>query len=394
MWPLAIMTFLHKVILVPQNKHETDDFTTVWSALRRFVDHIPVYSENYATVDPHYLYSPGGTLLLSPLALAPLELGRSAYILANGIAIVLALAILCKLFGFSLKGWLWPTSIALLFMTESVKNTLLFSNINGILLLLQVVFLWLLLKRRDLLAGIAIGLAITVKPQFAPLLFLPLVRRQWGTLVTGLGLPIAFNLAAWPLMERPRDFFDVLLPYLGHVRDYANSSISGVGVYFGLPEWGIFLLRAIAAAFVAAAVLGLLRWRNRDEVMWATTTSSILLIGVFLISSLGQMYYTMLIVPMLFTTLQSRSVMHNPIAWLGVYFSMSIDDWMSDRWVWAGRTFEYIRGTVGWSLLIIAAGTAATLWWLEDTGRLTRRASSGQARDHMNRGGQRRHEEV
>lgn len=57
-WPLAIMTMLHRIVLIPQNQHPTDDFTTVWDALHRFRDGVPVYNENYSFVDPHYLYSP------------------------------------------------------------------------------------------------------------------------------------------------------------------------------------------------------------------------------------------------------------------------------------------------------------------------------------------------
>ncbi|RAV31855.1 glycosyltransferase family 87 protein [Corynebacterium heidelbergense] len=377
MWPLAAMSFIHKVLLVPQNKHETDDFTTVWEALHRFRAGIPVYSENYNTVDPHYLYSPGGTLLLSPLTALPGPgLGRLFYIAVNGGAIVAALAVLTVMFGHRLRGGVWPTAIFALFGTEAVYNTLLFSNNNGILLLFLVGFIYLLLHRRDILAGILIGLAITIKPQFAPLLFLPLVRKQWAVFAGGLGVPVLFNLAAWPLMTQPQEYVTKLVPYLGQVRDYANSSIQGVGAYFGIPGPLILLLRVIAMLFVAAAVLLLLRYRERDELMWATTTSSILLAGVFLISNLGQMYYSMLLVPLLFTVTRSRSVMHNPVAWLGIYWCMSSDVWFSDRWEWPGRIVEFCRGTVGWALLIIAVGTTAAVWWVQDRRTAQRPAPS------------------
>ena len=100
--------------------------------------------------------------------------------------------------------------------------------------------------------------------------------------------------------------------------------------------------------------------------MWAASTSGVLLTGVFLISSLGQMYYSMLLLPLLFTVLSSRSVMHNPVAWLGVYFFFSHDSWSSDRWVNYGRVAEYTRGTIGWSLLLVAAAVVSTMWFFRE----------------------------
>lgn len=366
-WPLAIMGFIHKVFLVPHNYTPTDDFTTVWEALNRFRQGVPVYSEDYATTDPHYLYSPGGTLLLSPISLIPdFDLGRIFFIFLNGLAMVISLAILTKLFGFSLKGGVWPATTAVLFATESVENTLHFSNINGLLMLAEVLFLFLLIRYRSLfpqvLAGICLGLAITVKPQFAPLLFIPFVRRQFAAVGAGIAVPVFFNIAAIPLMNAPGDYLDKLVPYLGEVRDYANSSISGVGVYYGAPDGMILFWRGLAAIAVAVAIVLLLRWRDRDPLMWATTTASLLLTGVFLISSLGQMYYSMLLVPMIFTVCRYRSVMHNPVMWLGLYFCLSLDTWFSDRWRWWGAIFEYTRGTIGWSLVLLSAAVAVATW--------------------------------
>ncbi|MGO1948675.1 MAG: glycosyltransferase family 87 protein [Mycobacteriaceae bacterium] len=384
-WPLAIMTLLHRVILYSQNSHPTDDFSTVWDALHRFREGVPVYDENYSFVDPHYLYFPGGTLLLSPLTLMPSwEVGRMLFILGNAAAVFIALALLTKLARRSLTGPVLPVAVFLVFATESVTNTLLFSNINGILLLLEVLFLWWLLvgsgdvtwrlgagstsrnRTATILAGIVLALAITVKPQFAVLLFLPLVRRQWSAIVAGIGVPVLLNLAAIPMMSRPGDYIDKLVPYLGEVRDYANSSISGVGVYFGMDGWIVLVVRGIFALAVAVAVLGLLRWRNTDPLMWAATTTGILLAGVFLVSSLGQMYYSMMLVPMIFTVFCRFSVMHNPVTWFGVYWCLSFDDWDSDRWEWPGKIVEYTRGTVGWGLIVLTAAACVVVWLVSD----------------------------
>lgn len=366
-WPLAVMTFIHRVFVHPWNSRLTDDFGTVISALYKFRAQEAIYDQDYSSTDPHYLYSPGATLLLSPLSLLTnIDLARAVYVVGNGVAAVLAVVVLTKLFDYSLRSWVLPVGIFFLFSSESIANTLGFGNINGVLLLAEALFLWLLINNRGVLAGIVIGLAITIKPQFLPLLFIPLMRRQLSTIATGLAIPVAMNVIAWPLTTNAGDYFDKLLPYLGGVRDFANSSIPGVGVYFGFPDWTIWLWRILAAICVLVALAMLLRFRDRDPVMWAASTAGVLLTGVFLISSLGQMYYSMLLLPILFTVLSSRSVMHSPAAWLGVYFFFSHDSWSSDRWVNYGRVAEYTRGTIGWSLLLVAAAVVSTMWFFRD----------------------------
>ena len=366
-WPLAVMTFIQRVFVRPWNSRLTDDFGTVISALYKFRAQEAIYDQDYSSTDPHYLYSPGATLLLSPMSLLTnIDLARAVYVVGNGVAAVLAVVVLTKLFDYSLRSWVLPVGIFFLFSSESIANTLGFGNINGVLLLAESLFLWLLINNRGVLAGIVIGLAITIKPQFLPLLFIPLMRRQLSTIATGVAIPVVMNVIAWPLTTNAGDYFDKLLPYLGGVRDFANSSIPGVGVYFGFPDWTIWLWRILAAICVLVALAMLLRFRDRDPVMWAASTAGVLLTGVFLISSLGQMYYSMLLLPLLFTVVSSRSVMHSPVAWLGVYFFFSQDSWFSDRWVNYGRVAEYTRGTIGWSLLLVAAAVVSTMWFFRD----------------------------
>lgn len=391
------MVMLHRVFLVPQNDHPTDDFTTVWDALHRFVDGVPVYDENYSFVDPHYLYSPGGTLLMSPLALMPSwDVGRLLFIIANGIAVLLALAILTRLAQRPLTGPVLPVAAFLVFATESVTNTLLFSNINGALLLVMVAFLWWLLigsgdvswrfgpgtgdrnRLASVLAGIAVGLAITVKPQFAVLLFLPLARRQWSAIVAGVAVPVVFNIAAWPMMAQPSDYIEKLVPYLSEVRDYANSSVSGVGVYFGMDEWMVLVMRGIFALGVAVAVLGLLRWRDSDPLMWAATTSGILMTGVFLVSSLGQMYYSMMLIPIMLSVVLDKSLVRTWPAWVAAYAFFFPDNWESVRWPYYGRVLEFAHPTLGWLLLLVTV-LVVLLWRRTDPERHERIAPRAAA---------------
>ncbi|WP_245802286.1 arabinofuranan 3-O-arabinosyltransferase [Corynebacterium pacaense] len=366
-WPLAILLVGHRFLFLAINGDVTDDFTTVYSALRRFFEGVPVYNEVYHFVDPHYLYNPGATVLLSPLGLIThFTLARWAFIAANLVAIVASLGMLTRMSGFRLRSIVFPASIALAMLTETVQNTLIFSNINGILLLLLVSFLWCTINGKPWLGGVAIGVAILIKPLFLPLLFLPLVRKQWQAGVGGLGIPVVFNLIGWFLVPGAGDYLTRTMPYLAETRDFANSSLPGLAAYFGMPTGFERLWFLVFAAFVAVAVLGLLRFRNTEPFFWAATTSGILLTGVFFLSSLGQMYYSMMIFPMIFTVLGRRSVFHSWIAWVAAYLFLTPDTFSSTRWPDIARLVEFFRSTAGWGLLIVVTGVAVAIWFIRD----------------------------
>ncbi len=93
-------------------------------------------------------------------------------------------------------------------------------------------------------------------------------------------------------------------------------------------------------------------YRTSNELLWLTTTSGVLLGTSFLVLSLGQGYYSMLLFPLLMTVLIPGSVMRAWPAWLGVYGCLSFDTFASQRWEAFGRILEYSKVTWGWSLLM------------------------------------------
>ncbi|MCP1387202.1 DUF2029 domain-containing protein [Corynebacterium sp. TA-R-1] len=355
-WPLAILLIIHRLAVLARAGAVTDDFTTVWSAARRFVERVPVYNEVYHYVNPHYLYNPGATLLLSPLGLIPsMEAARPWFIALNAGCIIVALAWLTRLSGYRLSSPVFPVALALAFATEAVTNTLVFANINGVLLLALTAFLALLLRDSPIAAGVVLGLAILVKPMFAPLIVLPFMLLRWRAVAAAIAVPVVLNLVAWPLTPGAGDYLDKLVPYLGQTRDYANSSLAGFAVYFGMPGRLHGTLFLLLAAAVAVAVLGLARWRFSDTWLFLAVSSGVLLTGVCLLSSLGQAYYSMMLFPALFTVLHRASPMHTWPAWLGAFCCLAPLAWVVPAHPVAGRWVGTFLPTAGWALFILAA---------------------------------------
>jgi arabinofuranan 3-O-arabinosyltransferase len=357
LWPIAILSIIHRSYVLATNGYITDDFGPVYRAVVNFKMGWDIYNEHFDYVDPHYLYPPGGTLLLAPFGYLPVDASRYWFIFFNSVAILLAAYFLLRLFKFSLASVAAPALLLAMFCTESVTNTLVFTNINGCILLCEVLFFrWLLDGKvnHQWLAGIAVGLTLVIKPSLAPLLLLPLLNRQWRALVTAILVPLLFNVAAWPLVSDPMSFVRGTVPYIFSTRDYFNSSILGNGIYYGLPMWLIMLLR-IVFGLVAVGSLWLLYryYRERDPLFWMLTSSGVLLIATFLVTALGQGYYSMMLFPFLMTVVLPNSVIRNWVAWLAIYGFMTMDRWLLGHWPTTGRAFEYLRITYGWSLMLV-----------------------------------------
>ncbi|NNH71206.1 DUF2029 domain-containing protein [Nocardia uniformis] len=354
LWPIAILTVLNRVFIKAVNGSITDDFRPVYNASLAFLNHKAIYTANFDSTDPHYLYPPSGTLLIAPLAILDPERSRWCFILLNAAAIILAAYLLLRLFNFTVNSVAAPALLLAMFMSETVINTLVFTNVNGCILLAEVVFIHLLLQRRDLWAGVIMGLAIAVKgPILAPLLLIALVRGQWKVFPTAIAVPVALNLIAWPLIVDWKEFWTHTLPYLSETRDYFNSAIVGNAAYYGVADWLTWIIRLSLAALVLISLWLLYRYYRDDEVFFICTSSGLLLTGTFLLSSLGQMYYSMLVFPFLMTVVLRNSVLRNWPAWVAIFGFMSYDKWLSDRWQSSGRTLEYLRTTFGWGLLLI-----------------------------------------
>ncbi len=357
LWPAAILSIIHRSVVLTTNGNITDDFSPVYRAVLNFRQGVAIYNEHFDYVDPHYLYPPGGTLIMAPFGYLSFSTSRYLFIFANTVAIVIAAYLLLRLFNYTLRSVAAPALLLAMFCTESVSSTLVFTNINGCILLLEVLFLrWLLDGKRShqWWAGIAIGLALVVKPVLGPLLLLPLLNRQWRAVVAAIVVPAVFNVAALPLINDPMDFFTRTLPYILGTRDYFNSSILGNGVYFGLPTWLILFLRILFTLIAIGSLWLLYRYyRIRDPRFWLLTSSGVLLLWSWLVLSLAQGYYSMMLFPFLMTVVLPNSVLRNWPAWLAVYGFLTLDKWLIFHWMYIGRPLDYLKITYGWSLLMV-----------------------------------------
>ena len=125
----------------------------------------------------------------------------------------------------------------------------------------------------------------------------------------------------------------------------------------GVPLTGIAGELPLVIAFLVLAIVSLWLlnryYRTRDPLFWMATSSGVLLIASYLVLSLGQGYYSMMLFPFLMTVVLPNSVIRNWPAWLAIYGFMSADRWLLIHWPTTGRYLEYMKFTYGWCLILI-----------------------------------------
>lgn len=355
LWPVSILMVFQRSVILGVDGDRTDDFSPVYRAALAFLRNEPLYTENYNTVDPHYLYPPSGTMLMAPLGYLDPERARWLFIFVSAAVLVLCAYLIARMFGYSWRSPVMPIVLFVFFLSETVAHTLIFVNFNAFVLLGELLFMMLALKRKDLWAGIPLGITFAVKPVLAVLLLLPLLNRQWKVFIGAIGVPVLLTAMAWPLSADPGSFIKRTAPYLFEARDYYNSSIVGTAAYFGVQTWLALLLRIAFVVMGAFSLWFLYRYyRKTDELLWMATSAGVLLCSSWLVGSLGQGYYSMLLFPLLMTVFIRGSTIRNWPAWLGIYGCFTFDVFYSQRWEAFGRALEYNKVTWGWSLLMIA----------------------------------------
>lgn len=149
LWPITLMMIFQRSVILGVNGDRTDDFKPVYNAALAFLNRRAVYGENLNTVDPHYLYPPSGTLLMSPLAVIDPERSRWLFIAVSVVVLIVCAYLITRLFGFGARTWVMPTVLFFFFSTETVAHTLIFTNFNAFVLLGLLGFLMLMLRRQD-----------------------------------------------------------------------------------------------------------------------------------------------------------------------------------------------------------------------------------------------------
>lgn len=244
------------------------DFDTFWRSAVALRHHEPIYrtGATLPNLDPPVL-----AVLLLPLAWLDVLTAFHVFALLNGLLVVGSVIVVADRLRVR-PAWAM-VAVAALLLSAPLQSTVALGQVYG-LLTAALTVAWLAARQgRSGGAGVALGLAVAVKPSLAPLLLWPLVQRRWPTLFAALGAgavatAVGIVAAGWnDTVDWPR-----LLRAVRVTGFLDNDSLAALAVRFHLSPW--------LGCLVAAGVLGVTvyRARRRPELaLWSTTAAALLL---------------------------------------------------------------------------------------------------------------------
>jgi alpha-1,2-mannosyltransferase len=257
------------------------DFDVFMHSARALWEGGVVYTENGGpsiSTNP-----PIWTVFVAPLALLEPITAYRLFVLINVVAGVGYVAWMASELGLR-PAWT-VVGIIMLVLSNPFLGTLALGQVYP-LLAFGLVAAWVADRRnKPIASGIALGLVLAVKPQFAPVLLWPLVQRRWRTFLGALASGAAVTLVGI-VVAGPRALLD-WLEYVSSRRPdgyWDNNTLPGAAIrLFGdndFVEPLVGLPWAAPAAYVLAIgiiILTALRVRHDPEMgLWALVAASLL----------------------------------------------------------------------------------------------------------------------
>ncbi len=248
--------------------------------------------------DPLFIYPPSMALAFVPFV----HVGASVIFVLFGYTELLCVGVACALTVRALGVLRWVEvgcgCAAVVLLARVTRDSFGSLNVHAYLLpcLVAILVLW----ARDRWADGAYVLMATalVKPIFAPLLLLPLVRGHARDLVRPAvagGLVVVVSAAlvpgGWNVLHLPA----YVLAGIGMHGDLAvwNLSVAAIGEEYGFPVLLVLLIRLAVLAGLVAVVVA---FRPGDP-GHALVAGTALLLGGFLAGSVSELSYTLLLAP-------------------------------------------------------------------------------------------------
>jgi arabinofuranan 3-O-arabinosyltransferase len=198
-------------------------------------------------------------------------------------------------------------------------------NMSVLCLLTLVGFYWFASRDQWLLAAGTIGVSLSLKPLLLAVLIVFVLARRWRALAVALAIPAALNILALLLVRNPGGVLSKLPGLLNRAGSGAllNSAWVDVLRTFGFPHWSVIVVRlATAAVAVLAAVLA---WKRLENLaLRCVTTTTALLLGVYLAGTLSENHYMLTLVPFAVAAVIPGSPLRWFPGWIGMLLLMGL----------------------------------------------------------------------
>jgi arabinofuranan 3-O-arabinosyltransferase len=358
---IAVAAAAGAFLLVRQIAHAAAtpgiDFVHVWRAGHQLLGGGGSYA------DPLFTYPPSAALLLAPFGAFAYGTAKGLMLAFNVAGIASAAWLMLRMLG-KHREWRW-LALATLFLgaSDATGSTWANGNINGGLVLLEVLAIDAMRRDRWRRAAVLIGISLALKPVLLPIVVVFFARRKWAALAISLTIPTSLSLVGWVVIPDAHRFVTVVVPFLMQGAQLTfNDSLVGVGYMLGLGGFTVAVMRAVVAGLAVLALVPPVRKSRKSPTSdFLYVEIGVALAATFLVSPMSETYYTLYLLPSVAWMLATRRRL------VGVLVTIIIVCFTTLRL--AGlpgpvphSTLLAIRPSVGWlALLVCLASTSFRL---------------------------------
>jgi uncharacterized membrane protein len=334
-----------------------------------------------------YIYPPLLAILFVPLTILPMQQAAQVWFFLNLALYALTMVIVSRAFRLSRLTGMLPLLWILAFLYPPALYTLYKGQVNIVILLLLAITYWLCIRGRQVLAGVALGVASMIK--VIPLFLLPyaLWRRRYtlgftaaativiiaivGLAIVGVGPHRTYLSAVLPLLAQPRPnpsnqslggFFSLLLVENPYAHNLTHNP----------PLWKALTLSA-SAVFVSAVIFML--WQCRERTHRTDLEFALIITTLPLITNIAWVdLFVLLIIP--YAVLLKHAVQRQiRMRWmvLGAISALCVSvprlqDLLTNLVAWPESLVRspLTMGLPFFGLILLWVATAAALWQVPD----------------------------
>ena len=252
-----------------------------------------------------FVYPPPVSLFFFPFTLLPFPIAQKLFLIISIVCLLSSIGLLFKLFKlapFSILG-LFLITLVLNFFPE--KFTLGMGQINNVVLLMVTLFIYFYVKKREILSGSFLAVAIALK-LFPGLLIIYLIfGKRWKTLLSVILTTLIIVLITFVFVN-PRIisfFYITVLPSLieSWKADYYNQSLSA----FLIRGWSSLELASILRPIIGTVLIlisFIIVWKFKKNDKPGLLSISLLITSSIIVNTFSwQHHFVWLIIPLFIT---------------------------------------------------------------------------------------------
>ncbi|MCU7729196.1 DUF2029 domain-containing protein [Actinoplanes sp. KI2] len=267
------------------------------------IDYLPMRNAAQALLaghsvftDPLFVYPPTAAVVLLPTALGSLTAGFVAWVLAGLAALVLTAAIVTRQAPPGRRPAVFGVAIMGLLGGVIATRSIFLGNLSELLVPIAVGALLAFRRGRWLLGCALLAASLLVKPLLAPLVLVPVLHRQWGSLVKTMVPGGALLLLAMALVPGGATFPSVLRYCLTGTNLHGENAVNNLSLRGWAEGQHAPHLLGVAAAAVTLVVVAALVWRRSrtgdpPSPIWL---GAVLLFGTFLAGGISEVHFLLI----------------------------------------------------------------------------------------------------